>query len=178
MSLKGTHASGTRLATFLLKYFAVWALGTGDRGRGGAKRTWEWQLELGDRAQATDQAAGAGPEVKDSEKKVGSDDRREREKDEETTQDTGWYGVRYVGGRGRRWMEILGPACKVGLFLGDAPCLAGSGPGWAAGGDEGCGHQSGYCARYLLAPGARRRRTTTLACLAAWTDPRGRDMEA
>lgn len=62
-------------------------------------------------------------------------------------------------------MEILGPACKVGLFLGDAPCPAGSGPGWAAGRDEGCGHQSGYCARYMLAPGARRRRATTLACL-------------
>lgn len=38
VSLKGTHASGTRLATFLLKYFAVWALGTGDRGPGGGKK--------------------------------------------------------------------------------------------------------------------------------------------
>lgn len=37
VSFKGTHASGSRLATFLLKYFAVWALGTGDRGQGGQK---------------------------------------------------------------------------------------------------------------------------------------------
>lgn len=98
---------------------------------------------------------------------------------EEKTQDTGLYGVSCVGGRGRRWMEILGPAWKVDLFVGDAPCLARSGPGWAAGGDEGCGHPSGFCARYLhdVHAGARgtRRRTTTLT---AWTGPRDRDMEA
>lgn len=32
MSFEGTHASGSRLATFLLVYFAVWTLGTGDWG--------------------------------------------------------------------------------------------------------------------------------------------------
>lgn len=64
VSCKGTHASGTRLATFLLKYFAVWALGTGDRGRGGAKErgsgSWKW-------ATGHKRPTGAGPEVKDSE---------------------------------------------------------------------------------------------------------------
>lgn len=33
VGFKKTHASGSRLATFLLKYFAVWILGTG-AGRG------------------------------------------------------------------------------------------------------------------------------------------------
>lgn len=32
MSFEGTHASGSRLATFLLDYFAEWTLGTGERG--------------------------------------------------------------------------------------------------------------------------------------------------
>lgn len=36
VSFKGTHASGSRLATFLLEYFAVWTLGTEDWG---GKRT-------------------------------------------------------------------------------------------------------------------------------------------
>lgn len=68
MSFEGTHASGSRLATFLLEYFAEWTLGTGERG---AKRTWERLLELSDRAETTDQVAGAGPEVKDSEEESG-----------------------------------------------------------------------------------------------------------
>lgn len=74
-------------------------------------------------------------------------------------------------------MEILGPACKVDLFVGDAPCLAGL-DCWI---DEGCGHQSGFPGTYMrYNAGARgtTRKTTTVDELAAWTDPRDRDMEA
>lgn len=60
-------------------------------------------------------------------------------KEEETTQDTGLS------------MEILGPAWQVGLCVRDAPCLARSGPGWAAEGDEGGRGmwRHPFCARYL-----------------------------
>lgn len=75
-------------------------------------------------------------------------------------------------------MEILGPGLQSGLVCRRCALSGRSGPGWAAGCDEGCGHESGFlpgtCTMYMLAPGAPTEDDDELA---AWTDPRDRDME-
>lgn len=76
-------------------------------------------------------------------------------------------------------MEILGPGLQSGLVCRRCALSGRSGPGWAAGCDEGCGHESGFFARYLhdVHAGARGSEEDDDE-LAAWTDPRDRDMEA
>lgn len=81
-------------------------------------------------------------------------------------------------------MEILGPAWQVDLFVGDAPCLAGLGQAGLADVMRDVVTKVGIRAPYLhymmgmLAPGAATRTTDEDDELAAWTDPRDRDMEA
>lgn len=100
----------------------------------------------------------------------GEDERRE-----ETTQDTGlvWRKVR------GRWKEILGPAWQVDLFVGDAPCLAGLGQAGLADVMRDVVTKVGFRAPYLHDGHAGARGSDEDDDeLAAWTDPRDRDMEA
>lgn len=99
----------------------------------------------------------------------------EDERREETTQDTGlvWRKVR------GRWKEILGPAWQVDLFVGDAPCLAGLGQAGLADVMRDVVTKVGFRAPYLHDRHAGARGSDEDDDeLAAWTDPRDRDMEA
>lgn len=57
MSFEGTHASGSRLATFLLEYFPEWTLGTGGLGDGGQKNV---RASVGSERQGTNDRPGCG----------------------------------------------------------------------------------------------------------------------
>lgn len=168
----GRTRQGRGWRPFCWSVFAVWAPRDGGRGTG-AKEGNSDCCKWVDRAQRPTRLRARDRGVKDSEEQSGFG--RGRKKRKRPKIRAGMAQV-YVGGRGRRWMEILGPAWKVDLFAGDAPYLARSGPGWAAGGNEGCGHPSGFCARglhdvHVGARGSTRRRTRS--CLLGRTRETG-----
>lgn len=77
-------------------------------------------------------------------------------------------------------MEILGPAWKVELFVGDAPCLAGLGQAGLLDVMRDVVTKVGFCpvptpCRHAGARGSTEEDDDELA---AWTDPRDRDKEA
>lgn len=77
---------------------------------------------------------------------------------------------------GLRWMEIPGPAWKVDLFVGDAPCLAGLGQAGLLDVMGDVVPKVGFCARHLhdLHAGARGTpRTTTTSWLLGRTRETG-----
>lgn len=75
-------------------------------------------------------------------------------------------------------MEIPGPAWEVDLFVGDAPCLAGLGQAGLLDVMRDVVTKVGSRARHPHDLRAGARGSEEEDELAAWTDPRDRDMEA
>lgn len=84
-------------------------------------------------------------------------------------------------GNNARYDGNTGAGLVSGLVCRRCALSGRSGPGWAAGCDEGCGHQSGFSRPVpTLHDGHAGARGSDEKDdeLAAWTDPRDRDMEA
>lgn len=84
----------------------------------------------------------------------------------------------WAGGAGVGW-KYWGPACKVDLFVGDAPCLAGLGQAGPLDVMRDVVTKVGFSpGTYMMYNAGARGSEEDDDELAAWTDPRDRDMEA